>query len=49
MEEYEDNIPDENIQIISPKKCNFLLKDMNMFIKSERKNKYKNKEKDSEK
>ena len=37
MEEYEDNVPDENIQIISPKKCNFLLKDMNMFIKSEKK------------
>ena len=42
MEEYEDNVPDENIQIISPKKCNFFLKDMNMFIKSEKKrnNKY---------
>ena len=49
MEEYEDNVPDENIQIISPKKCNFLLKDMNMFIKSEKINKYNNKEKDSEK
>ena len=55
MEEYEDNVPDENIQIISPKKCNFLLKDMNMFIKSEKKNKYnkenenKQKSDDSEK
>ena len=44
MEEYEGNVPDENIQIISPKKCNFLLKDMNIFIRSERKNKYNNEE-----
>lgn len=46
MEEYEDNVPDENIKIESPKKCNFILKDKNMFINSERKNKY-NKEDDN--
>ena len=40
MEEYEDNVPDENIQIESPKKCNFILKEKNMFINSERINKY---------
>lgn len=44
MEEYEDNVPDENIQITSPKKCNFILKDMNMFTKPEKKNKYNNRE-----
>ena len=39
MEDYNDNIPDENIKIISPKKCFFLLNNMNMFINSEKKRK----------
>ena len=39
MEDYNDNIPDENIKIISPKKCIFLLNNMNMFINSEKKRK----------
>ena len=37
MEENNDIIPDENINIVSPKKCSFLLNNLNMFIKSERK------------
>ena len=37
MEDYNDNIPDENIKIISPKKCFFLLNKMNMFINTEKK------------
>ena len=37
MEDYNDNIPDENIKIVSPKKCSFLLNNMNMFINSEKK------------
>ena len=37
MEDYNDNIPDENIKIVSPKKYSFLLNNMNMFIKSEKK------------
>ena len=38
MEELDlDNIPDENIQIYCPKKCDFLLRNSNMFIKSEKK------------
>lgn len=32
-----DNIPDENIHIVSPKKCIFLLNKKNMFINSEKK------------
>lgn len=36
MEDYIENIPDENIQIVSPKKCIFLLNKRNMFIKSEK-------------
>ena len=43
MEDYIENIPDENIQIVSPKKCIFLLNKRNMFIKSEKiSNNYKN-------
>ena len=37
MEDYNENIPDENIQITSPKKSKFLLSNMNMFIKSDKK------------
>ena len=37
MEDYNDNIPDENIKIVSPKKYSFLLNNMNMFINSEKK------------
>ena len=36
MEDYIENIPDENIQIVSPIKCIFLLNKRNMFIKSEK-------------
>ena len=37
MDDYSDIIPDENIQIATPKKCVFLLNKRNMFIKSEKK------------
>ena len=37
MDEFNENIPDENIQISSPKKCLILLNKKNMFIKSKRK------------
>lgn len=37
MEDYNENIPDENIQINTPKKCIFLINKMNMFIKSDKK------------
>ena len=37
MDDYSDIIPDENVQIASPKKCVFLLNKINMFINSEKK------------
>ena len=37
MEDSIDNIPDENVQIISPKKCIFLLNKKNMLINLDKK------------
>ena len=53
MEDSIDNIPDENVQIISPKKCIFLLYKKNMLINLDRKKinykEYKNKNKEKDK
>lgn len=53
MEDSIDNIPDENVQIISPKKCIFLLNKKNMLINLDRKKinykEYKNKNKEKDK